>query len=69
MDHDSPPTPQIAADDILFDAWCDGQSHASHQQHYLRLLAELAAARERCDGLAERVAQQSELLTRRAEKP
>lgn len=33
------------------------------------LEAELAAARKRCDGLAERVAKQSDLLTRRAEKP
>lgn len=33
------------------------------------LAAELARARARCEGLAERVAQQSELLSRRAERP
>jgi hypothetical protein len=34
-----------------------------------RLRAALAEARARCEGLAERVAQQSELLSRRAERP
>lgn len=34
-----------------------------------RLHEELAAARGRCEGLAERVAAQSELLGRRAERP
>ncbi len=34
-----------------------------------RLRAELAEARQRCEGLAERVAAQSEILSRRAERP
>ncbi len=36
---------------------------------YARLEKELADARQRCEGLAERVAQQSELLSRKAEAP
>ncbi len=46
-----------------------GDRLAALEAENAQLRAELAEARQRCEGLAERVSQQSELLSRKAERP
>ncbi|MCI0463066.1 MAG: hypothetical protein L0Z62_39465 [Gemmataceae bacterium] len=65
-DNSLPPRDQFLANCARF---YDCRAQADNWPSYQELEAELAAARARCESLADRVAAQAELLSRSAERP